>query len=170
MDKVKVLIDEETINKRLDEMARQIEKDYEGKEILMVCVLKGACFFAVNLAQRIKNNIYFEFIELSSYENSTKSSGAIILNKDIKTSIDSKDVIVVEDIIDTGRTLKYLIEHFKKRNPNSIKLCTLLDKPSRRTVDVKVDYLGFQIPDHFVVGCGLDYAQKYRNLPYIGCI
>lgn len=170
MENLKVLIDEETIQQKVLEMAKQIEKDYEGKEILVLCVLKGASFFAIELTQKIKNKIEFEFIELSSYANATQSSGTVTLRKDIKNSIEGKDVLVIEDIIDSGRTLKYLKEHLKSKNPNSVKLCTLLNKPSRRVVDVPVEYVGFEIPDYFVLGYGLDYEEYYRNLPYIAYI
>ncbi len=141
-----------------------------GKEITLICILKGSTFFTVDLAKRINRNIKIEFIQVSSYGASTVSSQNIELKLDLKESIEGRDVIIVEDIIDTGRTLSYLIEHLKTRKPKSLKLCTLLDKPERRIYDVKVDYVGFQIPDKFVVGYGLDYNELYRNLPYIGYI
>lgn len=170
MKKMKELISEKNIKKRLDELAKQIEKDYEGKEILVLCVLKGASFFTIELTQRIKNKIEFEFIELSSYVNATQSSGTVTLNKDIKNSIEGKEVLVIEDIIDTGRTLKFLKEHLETKKPKSVKICTLLNKPSRRVVDVPVQYVGFDIEDYFVLGYGLDYEEYYRNLPYIAYI
>lgn len=169
MENLNVLIDEETIEKRITELANQIERDYEGKEIVAICILKGSTFFAVNLTKKINNRMRFEFIEVSSYREGTVS-GDIVLNKDITNSIEGKDVLIIEDIIDTGRTLNFLIEHLKDKLPNSLKLCTLLDKPERRTIDVKVDYIGFQIPDKFVVGYGLDVGEYYRNLPYIAYI
>lgn len=170
MKKMKELISEKNIKKRLDELAKQIEKDYEGKEILVLCVLKGASFFTIELTQRIKNKIEFEFIELSSYANATQSSGIVTLKKDIKNSIEGKEVLVIEDIIDTGRTLKFLKEHLETKKPKSVKICTLLNKPSRRVVDVPVQYVGFDIEDYFVLGYGLDYEEYYRNLPYIAYI
>lgn len=169
MENVKVLIEEEKIQDKVKEIAKRIEQDYEGKEITLICILKGSTFFTVDLAKRINKNIKIEFIQVSSYGASTTSS-KIELKLDLKESIEGKHVIVVEDIIDTGRTLSYLIEHLKERKPESLKLCTLLDKPERRLYDVKVDYTGFEIPDKFVVGYGLDYDESYRNLPYIGYI
>ena len=170
MENLKVLIDEEKIQNRIKEIAEQIEKDYIGKDIVLICILKGSTFFTVDLAKKINKNVKIEFIQVSSYGSSTIGSENIELKLDLKESIDGKDVIIVEDIIDTGRTLSYLIEHLKGRNPNSLKLCTLLDKPQRRIYDVKVDYVGFQIPDKFVVGYGLDFNELYRNLPYIAYI
>lgn len=170
MQELKVLISEEEINKKLDEMARQIEKDYAGKDLLALCVLKGSVFFAVGLTKRIKNNIGFEFMEVSSYGSSTVTSGVVRITKDIKGSIEGKHVLVIEDILDTGKTLNYLLEHLNNKKPASMRLCTLLDKPERRQVPVKVDYVGFEIPDKFVVGYGLDYDEKYRNLPYVAYI
>lgn len=170
MEKIKVLLDEETINKRIEELAKQIEKEYRGKEIIFVSILKGSVFFAVDLARKIKWNVKMEFMRVSSYNSGTDSSGEIKLKLDLKDSIQGKDVIIVEDIIDSGRTLSYLIEYLKMKKPNSIKLCTLLDKVDRREVNVNVDYTGFKIPNKFVVGYGLDYDEKYRNLSYVGYI
>lgn len=170
MDEVKVLIEEEKIQAKVKEIAKRIEQDYKDKEITLICILKGSSFFTVDLAKKINRNVKIEFIQVSSYGSSTIGSENIELKLDLKESIDGKDVIIVEDIIDTGRTLSYLIEHLKGRKPNSLKLCTLLDKPERRLYDVKVDYLGFEIPDKFVVGYGLDYNEMYRNLPYVGYI
>lgn len=171
MEEVKVLIDEEKLHKRVDEIAAQIESEYKGKEIILICILKGSVFFTVDLAKRINGDVKIEFIRVSSYNEGTESSGEIKMKLDLKDSIKGKDVIVVEDIIDTGRTLSYLIKYLKMKKPNSLKLCALLDKPERRIKkDVKVDYTGFQIPDEFVVGYGLDVDEKYRNLPYIGYI
>ncbi len=169
MEEIKVLISEEELNKRITEIAKQIEKDYDGKEITLICILKGSVFFTVELAKHINGDARLEFIRVSSYEGEN-STGEIKMKLDLKDSIQGKDVIVVEDIIDTGRTLSYLIEYLNMKKPNSVKLCTLLDKPSRRVVDVDVDYVGFQIPDKFVIGYGLDADEKYRNLPYIGVI
>lgn len=170
MENLKVLIDEEKIQNRIKEIAEQIEKDYIGKDIVLICILKGSTFFTVDLAKKINKNVKIEFIQVSSYGSSTIGAENIELKLDLKESIDGKDVIIVEDIIDTGRTLSYLIEHLKGRKPSSLKLCTLLDKPERRIYDVKVDYVGFQIPDKFVVGYGLDFNELYRNLPYIAYI
>lgn len=170
MNEIKVLIDEEKIQDKVREIAKRIEKDYEGKEITLICILKGSSFFTVDLAKRINGNVKIEFIQVSSYGASTVGSENIELKLDLNESIENKDVIVVEDIIDTGRTLSYLLKHLKERNPNSLKLCTLLDKPERRIFDVQVDYTGFEIPDKFVIGYGLDFDERYRNLPYIGYI
>ena len=171
MEEIIVLIDEEKLHKRVEEIAKQIEDEYKGKEIIFICILKGSIFFTVDLAKRINGDVKLEFIRVSSYNEGTESSGEIKMKLDLKDSIQGKDVIVIEDIIDTGRTLSYLIEYLKMKKPNSLKLCALLDKPERRLKkEVKVDYTGFQIPDEFVVGYGLDVAEKYRNLPYIGYI
>ena len=169
MQEIKVLIKEETINKRLDELAKQIMEDYKGKDIIFLCILKGSVMFTVELAKRIKNNVQFEFIEVSSYENN-QSTGKIKLNKDISQSIEGKDVIIVEDIIDSGRTISFLKEYLKQKNPNTLKVCSLLDKPSKRTFEIKSDYIGFEVDDKFIVGYGLDDNQNYRNLNYVGYI
>ena len=169
-DKIRVLLPEEDVNKRISEVAEQISKDYEGKEIHLICILKGSIFFTCELAKRITSPVEIDFMSVSSYGAGTSSSGVVKIGKDLDTTIEGKNVLVVEDIIDSGRTLSYLIQNLKTRNPKSLKLCTLLDKPDRRVCDVKVDYVGFEIPDEFVVGYGLDYDQKYRNLPYIGVV
>lgn len=169
MKKIKVLISEEQINKRLDELANQLMEEYKGKDLMFLCILKGSIFFTVELAKRIKNNVQFEFIEVSSYENN-ESTGKVKLNKDIAGSIEGKNVIIIEDIIDTGRTLFYLKEHLLQKNPASLKICTLLDKPSRRIVPMESDYVGFSIENKFVVGYGLDDEQNLRNLNYIGYV
>ncbi len=170
MKEIKVLFSQKQIEKRLDELAKQIEKDYEDKEITVLCVLKGASFFAIDLTKRIKNVMTFEFIELSSYGNATTSSGTIKTKRDIENSLAGKDVLIIEDIIDSGRTMKFLQERLKSENANTVKTCTLLDKPERRVVDLVADYVGFTIPNKFVLGYGLDYEEKYRNLPYIGYV
>ena len=170
MYQIKTLIDEEKLHNRISEIAKQIEVEYKGKEIILICILKGSVFFTVDLAKRINGDVKLEFIRVSSYGEGTESTGEIKMKLDLKDSIQGKDVIVVEDIIDTGRTLSYLIEYLKVKKPNTIKLCALLDKPERRKINVKVDYTGFQIPDKFVVGYGLDWDEKHRNLPYIGYI
>lgn len=169
-DKIRVLISEEEVTKRINEIAAQISKDYEGEEVLLICVLKGSVFFTTALASRITVPVTLDFMQVSSYGNETVSSGRVKILKDLDDSIRDKNVIVVEDIIDSGRTLSHLMSFLSVREPKSLKLCALLDKPSRREVAVDVDYIGMQIPDLFVVGYGLDYAQKYRNLPYIGVI
>lgn len=170
MDKhhVEVLLSEEEVNNRIKEIGAEITKDYAGKTVHLVCVLKGGSFFMCELAKRIDLNVSLDFMSVSSYGSDTKSSGIVRIVKDLDEPLIGKDVLVVEDIVDSGRTLSYLLALLKDRHPNSIKLCTLLDKPDRRVTDVQVDYTGFQIPDVFVVGYGLDYDQVYRNLPYIG--
>lgn len=167
---VKVMIPEEEVVERIKVLGEQISKDYEGKQVHLICVLKGGVFFMCELAKRISVPVSMDFMSVSSYGDGTSSSGVVKIAKDLDETLEGKDVIVVEDIIDSGRTLSYLLEILGKRNPNSMKLCTLLDKPDRRVIDVNIDYVGFQIPDEFVVGYGLDYAQKYRNLPYIGVV
>ena len=167
---ISILLSEEEVDERIQKMGEMISKDYEGKQIHLICVLKGGVFFMCELAKRISVPVSMDFMAISSYGSDTKSSGVIKIVKDLDESITGKDVLVVEDIVDSGRTLSYLLDMLKDRKPNSLRLCTLLDKPERRVVDVNVDYTGFQIPDEFVVGYGLDYAQKYRNLPYIGVV
>lgn len=169
-DKIRVLLAEEEVDKRIEEIGAQISRDYAGKSVHLICVLKGGVFFTCELAKRITVPVSLDFMSVSSYGAGTKSSGVVKIIKDLDEPLDGKDVLIVEDIIDSGRTLSYLIELLHKRNPNSVRLCTLLDKPERRVADVKVDYVGFNIPDEFVVGYGLDYNQKYRNLPYIGVV
>ena len=167
---ISVLITEEDINKRIAELGAQISRDYAGRSVHLVSVLRGGVFFTCELAKRITVPVSIDFMSVSSYGNDTKSSGIVKVVKDLDDSIVGKDVLVVEDIVDSGRTLRYLLDNLKARGPKSLALCTLLDKPDRRVVDVDVDYTGFQIEDKFVVGYGLDYAQKYRNLPYIGVV
>ena len=167
---IRVLLSEEEVDKRIQEIGEQISRDYAGKQIHLVCVLKGGAFFMCELAKRITVPVSLDFMAVSSYGGDTKSSGVVKIVKDLDESLKGKDVLVVEDIVDSGRTLSYLMEMLRDRGPASLKLCTLLDKPDRRVIDVNVDYTGFQIPDEFVVGYGLDYDQKYRNLPYIGIV
>ena len=167
---IKVLVPENEVDARIEALGKQISENYAGKQIHMICVLKGGVFFMCELAKRISVPVSLDFMCVSSYGDATTSSGVVRIAKDLDESIEGKDILIVEDIIDSGRTLYYLIDVLKKRNPKSIQLCTLLDKPERRERDVKVDYVGFEIPDEFVVGYGLDYAQKYRNLPYIGVV
>lgn len=169
-EKVKILLPEQEVNERIAEIARQISADYAGKEIHLICVLKGSVFFMCELAKRITVPVTMDFMSVSSYGNDTKSSGVVRIVKDLDEPLDGKDVLIVEDIVDSGRTLSYLIEILGKRNPKSLRLCTLLDKPERRVTQVAVDYTCFNIPDEFVVGYGLDYAQRYRNLPFIGIV
>ena len=169
MKEIQVLISEEQINKRLDELAEQLMEEYKGKDIMFLSILKGSVFFSVELAKRIKNNIQFEFIEVSSYEGH-ESTGKIKLNKDITGTIEGKDVIIIEDIVDTGRTLCYLKEYLLQKNPKTLKICALLDKPSRRIANIEADYTGFVIENKFVIGYGLDDQQNYRNLNFVGYI
>ena len=167
---ISVLIPEEELDNKILELGKKISADYEGKCVHLICILKGSIFFTCELAKRITVPVTIDFISVSSYGSGTVSSGSINIKKELDESIEGKDVIVIEDIIDSGRTLSYLIPMLKERKPNSLKLCTMLDKPERREFEIQVDYNGFQIPDKFVVGYGLDYDQKYRNLPYIGVV
>ena len=169
-EKIKVLISEEEVDARIRELGEKISKEYEGKQIHLICVLKGGVFFMCELAKRITVPVSMDFMCVGSYGDGTKSSGVVRLAKDLDESIENKEVLIVEDIIDSGNTLYYLMDELRQRKPASLRLCTLLDKPDRRVKDVHVDWTGFEIPDEFVVGYGLDYAQKYRNLPYIGVV
>lgn len=170
-EKIRELISEEKIDARIREIGQQISRDYAGKTLHLICVLKGGVYFMCELSKRISVPVSLDFMSISSYGDDTKSSGVVKIIKDLDQPLEGKHVMIVEDIIDSGRTLGYLMEILKKRNPASLKLCTLLDKPDRRVVNsVETDYCCFEIPDEFVVGYGLDYAQKYRNLPYIGAL
>jgi len=169
MKEIKVLINNSRLEKRIGELAKQIEKDYLQKDIVFIGILKGSVIFMTELAKNIKNNVELEFMDVTSYEG-TESTGIVKINKDIRNSIEGKDVIIVEDIIDTGRTLTYVMDYLKQKNPNSIKIATMLSKPSKRIKELDVNYIGFAIDDKFVIGYGLDYNEKYRNLPYIGYI
>lgn len=169
-EKIKVMYSEEEVSARIGEMAEQINRDYEGKEVHLIGILRGGSFFMCELAKKITVPVTIDFMSASSYGMSTTSSGVVKIVKDLEEPIVGRNVIVVEDIIDTGRTLSYLMEMLRERGPQSLKLCTLLNKPDRRIVEVEIDYNGYTIPDEFVVGYGLDYAQKYRNLPYIGIV
>ena len=169
-ENIKVLISEADVDKKIEEIGRAISERYAGKTVHLICVLKGGAFFMCELAKRITVPVSMDFMAVSSYGSGTTSSGSIKMIKDLDESIEGKEVIIVEDIIDSGRTLDKLMELLQTRNPKSLAVCTLLDKPDRRVVDVKVDYTCFNIPDEFVVGYGLDYDQKYRNLPYIGVV
>lgn len=169
-DNIRVMISEDEVEKRVRELGEQISRDYQGKEVTLICILKGSVFFTCELAKRITVPVKLEFMRCSSYGNEKSSSGEVRVTLDIDQQLEGKNIIVIEDIIDSGRTLSYLLKLLSSRGPESIRLCTLLDKPDRRVVDVNVDYTGFEIPDEFVVGYGLDYAQEYRNLPYIGVV
>lgn len=164
------MISEDQVNLRIKEMAEQISEDYKGKSIHLVCILKGSIFFTCELAKRLTIPVTLDFISVSSYGSETVSSGRVRILKDLDESIQGKNVLIVEDIIDSGRTLAYLKELLGTRAPASLDICTLLDKPDRRVTKVEVKYVGFVIPDEFVVGYGLDYDQYYRNLPYVGVV
>ncbi|WP_349672467.1 hypoxanthine phosphoribosyltransferase [Lacrimispora sp.] len=170
-DKIRVMLSEEEIATRIKEIAEEISRDYEGKPLHLICILKGGVFFTCELAKRISLPLTMDFMSVSSYGSGTVSSGIVKIIKDLDDPIEGKDVLIVEDIIDSGNTLSYLIEVLKQRNPNSVELCTLLDKPERRVKkQVEVKYTCFTVPDEFIIGYGLDYDQIYRNLPYIGVI
>lgn len=169
-ERIRTLLTEEEVDAKIQEIGEQISKDYAGRQVHLVCVLKGGAFFMCELAKRITLPVSMDFMSVSSYGSETKSSGIVKIVKDLDEPLKDKEVIIVEDIVDSGRTLSYLLEMLRDRGPKSLALCTLLDKPERRVTDVKVDYTGFQIPDEFVVGYGLDYDQRYRNLPYIGVV
>ena len=168
---IEVMLPEEKVDARIREIGEQISREYAGKSVHLICILKGSVYFTCELAKRITVPVTMDFMQCSSYGGDTKSSGIVRIVKDLDENIEGKEVIIIEDIIDSGRTLAYLIEVLKQRGPKDIHLCTLLDKPERRVKkQVKVDYTCFTIPDEFVVGYGLDYDQKYRNLPYIGVV
>lgn len=167
---IDVMIDEDAVNNRIKELGEQISRDYVGKEVYLLCILKGSVYFTCELAKRITVPVIMDFMQCSSYGAETKSSGVVRLSKDLDMAVTNRHAIIIEDIIDSGRTLSHLKDLLSQRGPASLKICTLLDKPSRRVVDVDVDYTGFQIEDKFVVGYGLDYDQQYRNLPYIGIV
>ena len=165
-----VLFSEEQLKNRVQEIARQITADYQGKEIMLISVLRGSFVFMADLCRAIDLPCTLDFMAVSSYGKGTKSSGQVQITKDLSSDITGKNIIVVEDILDSGNTLSYLLKILENRHPASIRLCTLLDKPDRRVKPVEVHYSGFTIPDAFVVGYGLDYAEHYRNLPYIGIL
>jgi hypoxanthine phosphoribosyltransferase len=168
--KVRVMISEAQVNERIKELAEQISQEYAGKHIHLLCILKGSVFFTCELAKRLTIPVTIDFMSVSSYGSETVSSGRVRILKDLDESIQGKEVLILEDIIDSGNTLAYLRDLLATRQPNSLSICTLLDKPDRRTTDVDVKYVGFVIPDEFVVGYGLDYDQYYRNLPYVGVV
>ena len=169
-ERIRELISEEDVAKKIAEMGAQISRDYAGESVYLLCILKGGVFFTTELAKHITVPVNIDFMSVSSYGGETTSSGIVRIVKDLDESIEGKEVIIIEDIIDSGRTLSHLKKLLGQRNPASLKICTLLDKPERRVVDVDVEYVGFQIEDKFVVGYGLDYDQQYRNLPYIGVV
>lgn len=167
---IKELIGKEELNKRIEELAKQIDENYKGQEIVAICVLNGAAFFAVDLTLKMKTKMQIEFIKISSYEG-TESSGEIRKYLDVdKKKIEGKNILIIEDIVDTGRSMHYLIEQLKEKNPKDIKICSLLSKPSRREIEVNIDYLGFEVPNKFIIGYGFDDEEGFnRNIPYIGC-
>ncbi len=169
-EKIEVMYSEEQVDARILELGTQISEDLKGEPVKLVCILKGASFFACELAKRLTVPVYMDFMYVSSYGNGTESSGNVRITKDLDAPIEGENVLIVEDIIDSGRTLDFLTREFKKRGAAKVMICTLLSKPDRREVEVPVDYVGYVIPDRFVVGYGLDYAQKYRNLPFIGAV
>lgn len=165
-----ILLTSEEIQDKVKELGKKITEDYKGKDLLLICILKGSFIFMSDLCKKIELPLTLDFMAVSSYEHSTQSSGVVRIIKDLEEDIEGKDVLIVEDIIDTGLTLSYLINILKSRVPKTVKVCTLLDKPERRKSKVKPDYLGFTIPDEFVVGYGLDYAEKYRNSPFVSIL
>ena len=169
-DMAKIMLTEEQLHDKVCELGAQISRDYEGKNLLLVSVLKGSVLFMADLMRAISIPASVDFMSVSSYGSGTKTSGVVKIIKDLDIPLEGYDLLIVEDILDSGKTLEYIIEMLEARNPRSIKICTLLDKPDRRQVDFSPDYSGFVIPDEFVVGYGLDYAEKYRNLPYIGVL
>lgn len=169
-DILSILLSEEDIKKRVAELGAQISKDYEGKEPIFVGVLKGSFIFMADLMRSVTVQSSVDFMAVSSYGNKSVTTGAVKINKDLSQDIENRDVIIVEDILDSGITLSYLMQYLQARNPASIRIATLLDKPARRCRDIKADYAGFEVPDAFVVGYGLDYAEKYRALPFIGVL
>ena len=169
-DIAEVLIDEQAIAAKVRELGTAITDDYRGKDLVLVSILKGALPFLADLMRQMPIPLALDFLEVSSYGDATESSGNVRILKDLAKPIEGREVVVVEDILDTGHTLSYVIEHLHSKQPRSVRLCTLLDKPARRIVPIQIDYRGFEIPDKFVVGYGLDYAERYRNLPFIGVL
>jgi hypoxanthine phosphoribosyltransferase len=169
-DVKEILISEEKIAKRIVELGSQITHDYKDKNLFVICILKGAAIFTADLYRHMEIPATVDFMAISSYGDRTQSSGVVRISKDLDVSIEGKDVLIIEDIIDSGLTLSYLLANLRSRHPASLRTCVLLDKPERREVSISVDYIGFTIPDQFVVGYGLDYAQRFRNLPYIGVL
>ncbi|MCJ7667099.1 MAG: hypoxanthine phosphoribosyltransferase [Anaerolineae bacterium] len=169
-DIAEVLITEEEIKAKTKELAQRITQDYRGKDLLLVCILKGGMMFLADLMREIEIPLDIDFMAISSYGNATESTGVVRILMDLATPIKGRNILIVEDIIDTGRTLHYITQNLRTRNPASLKICTLLDKRARRVIDIPLDYVGFEVPDKFVVGYGLDYGQVYRNLPFIGVL
>lgn len=169
-DNIRVLYSEEEVDRRIRELGAQISRDYAGRSVNLIGILKGASFFMCELAKRITVPVYIDFMSVSSYGSGTESSGVVKINKDLDRPVEGLDVIIVEDIVDSGRTLSYLTKFLNNRGAKSLRVATLLDKPARRVVEMIPDYRGFEIPDEFVVGYGMDYDQKYRNLPFIGVV
>lgn len=169
-NKIETLISEEKLAARVAELGKQVEKDYQGKDLVCVGLLKGSVVFMTDLIKTINLDLKIDFMKVSSYGNGTDSTGIVKILKDVDEEVTGKDVLLIEDIVDTGLTLANVKEFMWKKKPNSIKICTLLDKPSRRKADVKAEYVGFEIPDAFVIGYGLDYAEHYRNLPFVGVL
>ncbi len=167
----RILLDEESLQRRVAELGQHISKDYEGKDLVLICVLKGGVAFLTDLMRHITIPHEIDFMAISSYGvGQRETTGAVRLIMDLKTDIAGREVLIVEDIVDSGRTMDYLLRLFQARKPASLRVCTLLNKPSRREVDVPLDYIGFDIPDEFVLGYGLDFDEKYRNLPYVGVL
>ncbi len=165
----KELISKEELDKRIAELAEQIDKDYLGKEVTIICVMRGAVFFTVELTLKMKTKLKYEFITISRYEG-TDTTGEITLRTDLRDSIEGKDVLIVEDIIDTGKSMRYLLDHLKSKNPRTLKVCALANKAARREVEVPIDYIGFEVPNKYIVGFGFDIDNNYRNLPYVACL
>lgn len=165
-----ILFSKEELRKKVEELGKQITKDYQGKDLVCICILKGAIHFMSDIIREIDLPLQIDFMAVSSYGSSTESSGVVRILKDLDCSVEGRDVLILEDIVDTGLTLQYLTKNLKNRKANSVKICTLLNKPERRTADIAPEYFGYTIPDAFVVGYGLDFAEKYRNLPYIGVL
>jgi hypoxanthine phosphoribosyltransferase len=165
-----ILFDKEVLANRIQELGEEISKDFAGEEVLLVGILKGASVFLSDLVRKISLPAYIDFMVVSSYGNSAETSGVVRIIKDLDENIEGKNVIVVEDIIDTGLTLAYLNQNLLSRHPKSLKICTLLDKPTRREKEINIDYRGFEVPDEFIIGYGIDYAEKYRNLPFVGIL
>jgi hypoxanthine phosphoribosyltransferase len=169
-DVAEILITEEQIQAKIRELGQLISRDYAGQDLLLICVLKGAISFLADLMREITIPHEIDFMAISSYGASTESSGVVRILKDLDTNIEGRNVLIVEDIVDTGRTLDYITQNLKTRRPKSVRICTLLNKPSRREIDIPLDYVGFEIPNKFVIGYGLDFAEIYRSLPYIGVL
>lgn len=169
-DVCEVLITREEIRAKTAELAGQITADYQGQDLLLLCILKGGLLFLADLMRQIQLPLEIDFMAVSSYGNATESSGVVRILMDLETNIQGRNVLIVEDIIDTGRTLNYIIHNLRTRGPASVKICALLNKPARRELDIHVDYVGFEIPDKFVIGYGLDYGEIYRNLPFVGIL